>query len=164
MFFFVCFFFFLGGGGWRVMLLSCFLLLFLLLVCLFEVVCMSSKDAGSDPEAFWLRPVMPITASVQPESDRIVYIGFRLPASSSVPFLQSEPGSYCAKPVRIRSGWPGQVLAKRICPGSKPVCKNHRARFYCGPLPVSIFQTRLHPFTDAPDRNIVQHQPWQQSG
>ena len=57
------------------MLLSCFLLLFLLLVCVFEVVYMSSKDAGSDPEAFWLRLVMPITASVQPESDRIVYAG-----------------------------------------------------------------------------------------
>ena len=34
-----------------------------------------SKHAGSDPEAFWLRPVMAITASVQPESDRIGYAG-----------------------------------------------------------------------------------------
>ena len=32
-----------------------------------------SKHAWSDPEAFWLRPVMAITANVQPESGRIVY-------------------------------------------------------------------------------------------
>ena len=34
-----------------------------------------SKHAGSDPETFWLRPVMAITASVQPESGRIGYAG-----------------------------------------------------------------------------------------
>ena len=35
-----------------------------------------SKHAGSDPEAFWLRPVMAVmavTASVQLESARMVY-------------------------------------------------------------------------------------------
>ena len=32
-----------------------------------------SKHAGSDREAFWLRPVMAITASMQPEKARIVY-------------------------------------------------------------------------------------------
>ena len=41
----------------------------------------ASKHAGSHPEAFWLRPVMAITASVQPESGRIVLAGsdFALP-------------------------------------------------------------------------------------
>ena len=32
-----------------------------------------SKHTGSDSEAFWLRSVMSITSSVQPESSRIVY-------------------------------------------------------------------------------------------
>ena len=34
-----------------------------------------SQHAGSDPEAFWLRPVMAVTASVQPELGRVVYAG-----------------------------------------------------------------------------------------
>ena len=59
--------------------------------------------------------------------DRICRI--RFPASDSVPFFQRRPGSNCAKPARIRSGWPAQVSAKRIRSGSKPVYKNHRARF-----------------------------------
>ena len=29
----------------------------------------------------------------------------------------------------IPSGWPGQGLAQRIWSGSKPVCRNHQARF-----------------------------------
>ena len=37
------------------------------------------KHAGSDPEAFWLRPVIAVTASVQPESGRIVYTRFDFP-------------------------------------------------------------------------------------
>ena len=32
-----------------------------------------SRHAGSDPEEFWLRPGIAITASVQSESARIVY-------------------------------------------------------------------------------------------
>ena len=31
------------------------------------------KHAASNPEAFWLQPVMAITTSMQPESSRIVY-------------------------------------------------------------------------------------------
>ena len=86
------------------------------------------KYAGSNPEAFWLRPVMAITASVQPESGRI-----RLPASVSAPFFfQRRHGSYCAKPTRIRSGWPGQGLAKHIWSGSKLMCRNHLVRFLAG--------------------------------
>ena len=34
-----------------------------------------SKHAGSDPEAFWLQPVMAIMASVQPELGWIVHAG-----------------------------------------------------------------------------------------
>ena len=37
--------------------------------------------------------------------------------------------SCCAKPTRIRSGWPGQGLAKRIWSGTKLVCRNHLTRF-----------------------------------
>ena len=45
------------------------------------------------------------------------------------------PGhNYCAKPARIRFRFwltvSGQVLAKRIWSGSKPVCKDHLARFW----------------------------------
>ena len=71
----------------------------------------SSNHAGSEPEAFWLRPVMDITASVQPESGRIVYnyAGSDFTASDWVPFFQRRPRSYCVKPARIRSGWPGHV-------------------------------------------------------
>ena len=38
-----------------------------------------TKHSGSDPEAFWIRPVMAITASVQLESGRIVYARSDLP-------------------------------------------------------------------------------------
>ena len=47
---------------------------------------------------------------------------------------------YCAKPGRVRSGSPVPGFAKRIWSRSKPVCKNHRARFWqdtAGQLPVS---------------------------
>ena len=102
-----------------------------------------------------LRPVMAITASVQPESGRIHSIyRIRLPASVSAPIFQRRNGSYCAKPTRIRSRWPGQRLAKRIWSRSKPVCRNHLARF----LAVSDFPTWFRSSTDVPD-NIVQNQP-----
>ena len=47
-------------------------------------------------------------------------------------FFQRQPWSYCAKPARIQfgSGWLRQVWAKWVHFGSKPVCKNHRARFW----------------------------------
>ena len=118
----------------------------------------TSKHAGSDPEAFWLRLALAITASVQqPESARIAY------ASSDFPhlfqflffffFFQRRRVSCCAKPTWIRSGWPGQCLAKCIWSGNKPVCRNLR-----GALPVSHFQTRFPSSTDVTD-NIVQNQP-----
>ena len=43
--------------------------------------------------------------------------------------LPEKTGSYCAKPAPIRSGQPGQVLAKCNWSESKLVCKTHRARF-----------------------------------
>ena len=46
------------------------------LACLAVKPC---KHAGSDWEAFWLRSVMAITTSVQPESGRIVYAGSDFP-------------------------------------------------------------------------------------
>ena len=68
-----------------------------------------SKHARSNPEMFWLWPAMAITANMQPESARIVYIYMiRLPASVSVLFFQRKHGSYCAKLTRIRFGWSGQ--------------------------------------------------------
>ena len=45
-------------------------------------------------------------------------------------FFQIRPGSYCAKPAQIWSGWPGQVFSKHIWSRSKLVCKNHWARFW----------------------------------
>ena len=84
----------------------------------------------------------------------------RLSASDSVMFFQRRPGSYCAKPARIRFGWLGQILAKGIWSGSKPVCKNHGARFWqdaTGPLRVSRFQTWLHhSSTDGDDDDDVE--------
>ena len=91
-----------------------------------------SKHAGSYPEVFWLRPVMAITASVLPELGRIVHAGSDFPHPFQLRFFQRRHGSYCAKLTRIRSGWPGQGLAKRVWSGSKPVCRNHRARFLAG--------------------------------
>ena len=85
-----------------------------------------SKRAGSDPEAW-------------------------LPASDSVPFFQRRHVSQCPKPTRIRSEWPGQGLAKRIWSGSKPVSRNHRARFLAGrtatsfPLSDSVAFFHWHP-------------------
>ena len=72
--------------------------------------------------------LLAVTASVQPESGRIVHAGSDFPH----PFFRRRHGSYCAKLTRIRSEWSGQGLAKRIWSGSKPVCRNHRARFLTG--------------------------------
>ena len=60
-----------------------------------------SKHARSDPEAVWLRLVKAVTASVQPESGRIVYAGPNFPhpirfrSSKEGPdhIVQNRPGS-----------------------------------------------------------------------
>ena len=101
--------------------------------CRFRSQKQSSKHAGSDPEAFWLRPVMAITASVQPELGRIVHAGSDFPHPfQSVPVLQRRHGPYCAKPARIRSGWTGRGLAKRTWAGSKLMRRIYPAGFLAG--------------------------------
>ena len=70
-----------------------------------------SKHAGSDPKAFWLRPVVAVTASVQPESGRIVYSGPDLAHPFELRFskegidliVQNRPGSNLDGLVRV---WP----------------------------------------------------------
>jgi len=90
-------------------------------------------------------------------------------AGSYMPTSHIRFGSVLPKEARIifcKTGpdlmwWPGQVLAKRIWSGSKPMCRNHRARFWqniTGPLPVPHFETRLRSSTDGPDY-IVPNQP-----
>ena len=90
------------------------------------------KHAGSDPEAFWLWPVMAITASVQPESGRIVYAESNFPHPFQ--FRYSKEGMDHVVQNRPGSELDGLVkgLAKRIWSGSKPVCRNHLARFWAG--------------------------------
>ena len=101
-----------------------------------------SKHAGSDPEAFWLRPVMAITASVQPEMGRIVYAGSNFPHLFPFRFckdgmdhiVQNRPGSDVDGLVRVwpkTSGLEASQCARIIWPG-----------FWQGatvPLPVSHF-------------------------
>ena len=69
---------------------------------------------------------------IGPGSGKTEPARFQFPASDSDPFFHRRPESDCAKPARVRlgSGWPYQVVAKRIRSGRKPVCKNHRARFW----------------------------------
>ena len=77
-----------------------------------------------------LRPVMAITASLQPESGRIVYarsdfphpIQFRLSKKGMDHIEQNRHGSDMNGLVRVWPNWPG----------SKSVCRNHRARFLAG--------------------------------
>ena len=75
--------------------------------------------------------------------DRICRI--QLPASVSAPSFFSKEGMDCVKPTRIRSGWPGQGLSKRIWSGSKLVCRNHLARF----LAVHNRSTTSFPLSDS---------------
>ena len=79
----------------------------------------------------------------------------RLSASDSGPFFQRRPGSFSARLAHIPSGWPGQVLAKRIWSGSKPVCKKHRGLVSGRTQPAryqfftfSQFRLGLHAYTE----------------
>ena len=92
--------------------------------------------------------------------DRVCLI--QLPASDSVPFFKRH-GSYCAEPTRIRSGWPGQGLAKKNASGLEASwCAGIIvAGFWqntTGLLPVSHFQAWLCSSINVPD-HIVQKQP-----
>ena len=94
----------------------------------------------------------------------------RLPASVSAPFPPPPPpppqrhgSSCCAKPTRIRSGWPGQGSAKHIWSGLEAnwcagIIGPGSWQDATGPLSLSHFQTRFRFSTDVPD-NIVQNQP-----
>ena len=120
-----------------------------------------SKDAGSDLEPFWLRPVIAVTASVQPESARIVYARSDFPHPFQFRFFnegkdhiaQNRPGSDLDGLVRVwpnRSGLEASWCAGIIWPGFWQEAT--------GPLPVSHFQTRFRSSTNVP-ANIVQNQP-----
>ena len=151
--------------------------------------CIPCKQARSNPETFWLRPVMAIMVSAHPVLGRIVSrIRFSsifpkkawiiLCQTDQVPIWMawsgfgqthlvwkqagvqesSGPVSGRTQPVHYRfptfrlgsvlpqtsriilsktrpdliKFWLCQVLAKQIRSGSKPVCRNHRARFLAG--------------------------------
>ena len=82
--------------------------------------------------------------------DRICWIRFS--RFFSVLVFQRRHGPYCAKPSQIRSGWPGQGLAKLSWSESKPVCRNHWAQFLAGcNWPATSF-----PFSDSV---ALQNQP-----
>ena len=121
----------------------------------------TAKHAGSDPEAVWLRPVMAITACVQPESGRIVYAGSDFPHPFLLRFseegmdhtVQNRSGSDLDGLVRVwsnASGPEARWCARTISPGFWQEAT--------GPLPVPDFQTKFCSSTDVPD-NIVQNQP-----
>ena len=91
--------------------------------------------------------------------DRICQI--QLPASVSAPFFQRRHGSFCAnRPESDLDGlamvWPNASgLKVSWCAG---IIWPSFWQDATGPLPISHFQTRFRPSTDAPD-NIVQNQP-----
>ena len=120
-----------------------------------------STHARSDPEAFWLRPVTAVTASLQPEPARIVYAGsdfshpfqFRFSEEGKDHIVQDRPGSSLGGLARV---WPNASgLEASRCTGI--ICPGYRQDATC-PLPVSDFQTRFRSSTDIPDY-IIQNQP-----
>ena len=121
-----------------------------------------SKYVGSDPEAFWLRPVMAITASVQTESGRIVYVGSDFPHPFQFRFVSKEgmghtvqnpPGSDLDGLVRV---WPNSSgLKASWCAG---IIRPGFWQDATGLLLVSHFQTRLRCFTNVLD-NTTPNQP-----
>ena len=90
----------------------------------------------------------PVSSRTQPA--RYQFPTFRL--GSVLP--QTSHREYCAKPARIRfsSGCLCQLLAKRIRSGSKPVCRNHPARF-----------RPMFPSRSGPDASRIQHAYWDRS-
>ena len=129
-------------------------------VFLTDVIYLPSKHAGSDPEAFLLRPVMAIRASVQPESGRTVYAGSYFPNPFQLRFskegmdhiVQNRPGSDLDGVVRV---WAKRIWLEAIlCAG---IIGPGFWQGATGPLPVSHFQARFRSPTDVPD-NIVQNQ------
>ena len=84
------------------------------------------KHAGSDRQAFWLRPVMAITASVQPESGRTVYAGsdflhpfqLRFSKEGMDHIVQNRPGSDLDGLVRVWSNTSGLDGLVRVWPNT----------------------------------------------
>ena len=123
-----------------------------------------SKHAGSDPETFWLRPVMAITASVQPEWGRIIYalsdcplqIQFRFSKEGMDHNVQDRPGSDTDGCSRL---WPNASgLEASRCAGQFLAGRNQPATSF--PLSDSVLPqtSRISPSpTNQP--HIVQNQP-----
>ena len=104
---------------------------------------------------------MAITASVQPESGRIVYAGSDYPHPFHLHFSKEGMGHIVRD--QPKSGLDGlvRVWAKRIWPEAILCAGIIGPGFWqdaTGPLPVSHFQARFRSPTDVPD-NIVQNQP-----
>ena len=119
------------------------------------------KDGSPGRTTSWLRLVMAITASVQPEMGRLIYAGSHFPHPFQLRFskegmdhiAQNRPGSDLDGLVRVwpnTSGPEAGRCAGIIWPGFWQDAT--------GPLPVSYFQTRFRSSADVPD-NIVQNQP-----
>ena len=102
---------------------------------------------------FGYGPVMAITASVQPESGRIVYVGSDFPRPFQLRFskegmdhiVYNRPGSDLGGLVRV---WPNAsgLKASRCAESFGPVSGST----HTSPLPVSHFQTRFRSSTDVP--------------
>ena len=121
--------------------------------------CLPRKHAGSDPEAFWLRPVKAVTASVRSESGRIVSAGSDFP--HPIQFRFSKEGMDHIVWNRSWSDLGGRVwpnasgLEASWCAGIiRPGFWKDATR----PLPIFYFQTRLQSSTDVAD-HTVQNQP-----
>ena len=105
-----------------------------------------SKHAGSDPETFCLQPVMAITASVQPESGRIMYalsncpnqIQFRFSKEGMNHNVQNGPGSVMVSWSRFWSNASGLEASR--CAG---IFWPSFWQDATSPLPISHFQTRF---------------------
>ena len=86
-----------------------------------------SKQAGSDPEAFWLRPVM---GSIQPELGQIVYAGSDFTHPFQLRFSKKAWITLCkTDPDLIWMAWSGLGQTHLVW---KLVCRNHLARFPAG--------------------------------
>ena len=140
-----------------------------------------SKHAGSDPEEFWLRPGIAITASVQPESGRIVYtrsdfphpFQFRFSEEGMDHTVQDRAGSSLDGLVKVWPNLDGLVKVWPNLDGLVKVWPNASGpeasrctgiigpgfwQDATGPQSVSHFQTRFGSSTDDPD-NTVKNQP-----
>ena len=98
-----------------------------------------------------MRTVVAITASMQPESARIVYARSDCPHPFQFCCFQRRHGSYCAKLTWIWSGWPGQGLAKHVYTSGLEAS-------WCAEIIGPGFWQWFCSSTDVPD-STVQNQP-----